>query len=107
MQGLGLRLVSQIEIVEPFDEPPYAFYTENISKNNSGGLAQRKIEAKQVIHYSNTSNPDCASPRDVYTALLSSSRTKDNCLSPIRNPKTAVWYTNTPVGHNTLNKTVK
>ena len=32
--------------------------TENISKNNRGRLEQRKIDAKQVVHHSNTTNPD-------------------------------------------------
>ena len=103
---------SQIEIVEPIDEPPYAVYTENISKNNSGGLAQRKIEAKQVIHHSNTSNPDRCFIRLLMVYIqhcppAAERKTSAFYLSPIQNPKTAVWYTCTPVGHNTLNKTVK
>ena len=50
--------LSQIELVEHTDQPPYLVYTENISKNNRGGLEQRKMEAKQVVHHSNTTNPD-------------------------------------------------
>ena len=30
--------LSQIELVEHTDQPPYLVYTENISKNNRGGL---------------------------------------------------------------------
>ena len=44
---------AQIELVKPADPPPLLLYTENVSKNNSGGLAQRKIAQKQVMHHAN------------------------------------------------------
>ena len=50
--------LSQIELVEHTNQLPYLVCTENISKNNRGGLEQRKIDAKQVVHHSNTTNPD-------------------------------------------------
>ena len=46
----------QIELFEPDDGPAYLVYTENISKNNTGGLAQHKVQPKQVVNHSNTSN---------------------------------------------------
>ncbi len=45
---------SQIEIVESPQQPAYLIYTENIFKNNRGGLAQGKLEAKQVVQHANT-----------------------------------------------------
>ena len=51
-------VMSQIKIVEPTNgSPSYIAYTENVSKNHSGGLAQRKVEPKQVIHHQNMENP--------------------------------------------------
>ena len=38
----------QLELFEPDDGPAYLLYTENASKNNTGGLAQRKVQPKQV-----------------------------------------------------------
>ena len=104
--------LSQIELVEHTDQPPYLVYTENISKNNRGGLEQRKMEAKQVVHHSNTTNPDrcfvTLFKKYVEHCPTSSQRkTSAFYLTPIRNPRTSVWYSTTPVGHNTLNQTVK
>ena len=47
---------SQIELVEPqdSDSTPYLVYYENISKNNTGGIAQRKRDPKLVKHHANT-----------------------------------------------------
>ena len=47
---------SQIELFEPQQSPPYLVYNENYSKNNTGGIAQRKIKPKTVTHHANT-NP--------------------------------------------------
>ena len=104
--------LSQIELVEHTDQPPYLVYMKNISKNNHGGLEQSKIEAQQVVFHSNKTNPDrcfirlfkeyaehCPQPSQWKTLAF--------YLTPIRNPRTSVWYTYTPVGHNTLNQTVK
>ena len=49
--------LSQIEPIEPEGESPYLAYTENFSKNNCGGLAQRRVEAKTVAHHANQDNP--------------------------------------------------
>ena len=84
---------------------------ENFSKNNSGGLAQNKIEAKTVVHHANQDNPTRC-----FVCLFKQYRrrlpeTVDNTspfyLYPLENPKTDTWYLITPVGHNTLSKTVK
>ena len=50
--------ITQFDIVNPTDSgAPYLIYTENTSKNNSGGLTSRKIRAKTVTHHSNLVNP--------------------------------------------------
>ncbi len=103
---------SQIEVVVPQEGPTYLIYTENVSKNNSGGLAQRKFEPKQVVHHSNTDNPDRCFIRLLQLYLehcptLGERKSSAFYLTPIRNPKSNIWYSTTPVGHNTLNQTVK
>ena len=42
----------------PCRATPYLVYTENFSKNNSGGLAQRKVEAKSVAYHADKQNPE-------------------------------------------------
>ena len=46
--------VNQSELIKPTDATPYLVYTENISKNNERGIAQRKLDSKvsqyQKIH---------------------------------------------------------
>ena len=46
----------QIEVIERRGERPYLQYTEDISKNNQGGLIGRKIKPK-VVHHANTESP--------------------------------------------------
>ena len=40
-----------IEIVEQPGQTEHVIYNESSSKNNSGGLKQRKIKPKQVVRY--------------------------------------------------------
>ena len=101
---------TQFKLVEQTDSPSCLVYTENASKNNKGGIAQRKVAPKEVTHYANTDMsqrclvrlfkeycrhcpPDCK-PTAFY-------------LTPLRKPKSTIWFSSTPVGHNTLNNTVK
>lgn len=46
----------KIELFKSEEGSPYLVYTEIFFKNNSGCLAQRKIEAKTVAHYANQDN---------------------------------------------------
>ena len=48
---------NQIELIEPTDATPYLIYMENISKNNKGGIAQRKLDSKVVRHHASIKNP--------------------------------------------------
>ena len=44
--------IDQLDIVKPVTEGrAHVVYTENVAKNNTGGLAQRKLKAKQVVHH--------------------------------------------------------
>lgn len=101
---------SQIVLVTPSDGTPYLTYTENVSKNNRGGMAQRKLEAKRVVHHANISNPARCFVA-LYQAYLKHWPANKTCeafyLTPLKKPKGDVWYSNVPVGHNTLAKTVK
>ena len=47
----------QIEVVEKPGERAYLLYTEEISKNNQGGIKGRKVIPKTVKHYANEGNP--------------------------------------------------
>ena len=104
-------LQSQIVLVEPPGATPYLVYTENFSKNNSGGLAQRKVEAKSVAHHANEQNPERCFVRlfKEYKKRLPQTITDSSpfYLSPLKNPKGITWYSSVAVGHNTLSKTVK
>ncbi len=84
-------------------------YTENYSKNNAGGLAHRKVEPKHVVHHANDANPKRCLVR-LYQAYMSHrpSEAKGDAfyLTPLKKTKGSVWYSKTPIGHNTLNATV-
>ena len=47
---------SQIQVVERPGERPYLQYVGDVSKNNQGGLKDRKNRSKEVIHHSNEEN---------------------------------------------------
>lgn len=106
-----LRL-EQIRLVEPPDgKPAYLVYTENVSKNNPGGLKHRKLNPKVVTHHANTECPERCFVRlfKCYISHRPKENVKDNAfyLTPIKNPKSNVWYTCIPCGHNTLSATVR
>ena len=97
----------QLELFEPDDGPAYLLYTENASKNNTGGLAQRKVQPKQVVHHSNTSNPErCFVQlfKKYCQHCPSVKKTSAFYLTPLKKPKGDIWFGTTPIGHNTLSK---
>ena len=47
----------QIKLVE--NERPYLVYTEDLSKNNPGGIKGRKIKQKVVVHHENEKKSWC------------------------------------------------
>ena len=72
--------------------------TENVSKNNPGGLKHHKVESKVVSHYVDpTGNKDrCfVSLYKLYVSLsppLESSKTNAFYLTPLRKLKGQYWY---------------
>ena len=49
---------SQIQLIEHDGERPYLKYTEDVSKNQPGGIKGRNIKPKVVLHHANTDNTD-------------------------------------------------
>ena len=101
---------SSVKLVEKPGCASCLVYTEAASKNNPGGLKHRKVENKEVTHYSNSERPDrcfvqlykkyCSHrPADVIGDTF--------YLSPLSKPKGVVWYKNQPIGVHTLATTVK
>ena len=101
--------IDQIKLVEPEDGVPHLIYTENVSKNNPGGLQYRKLKPKVVVHHANLNNPSRCFVT-FYKAYISHHPkiVQHNAfyLTPIRNPKSEVWYNSCPVGYRTLANTV-
>ena len=86
-------------------------YAEKVSKNNPGGLKHRKIEQKTVTHYENLLNPlRCfVTLFKLYVSHCPPADERKNkafYLTPLKKLKGQVWYSNVPVGHNTLANTV-
>ena len=87
-------------------------YRENISKNNTGGIKHRKLEPKVVTNYENKENPSrcfiAMYKKYVYHCLPQSER-KTNAfyLTPLKKPKSEIWFSTVSVGHNTLSNTVQ
>ena len=50
---------TQFQLVEPVDgTQPYLLYSENCSKNNTGGLSDCKVKQKRMMHHANKANPE-------------------------------------------------
>ena len=102
--------ITQFEIINPNSPSPSLIYTENVSKNHSGGLAHRKVQPKRVVHHCNISNPERCLVRLYQTYVEHCPKDRKSTafyLTPLKKPKGDIWFMNTPVGHNTLNQTVK
>ena len=66
--------------------------TENGSKNNPGGPNYQKIEPKTVVHYENSSDPDCCFIRLVlqyisHCLMTENRKSKALYLTPLKKPK--------------------
>ena len=96
-------VLSQIQLIEANNEDPCLLCTENISKNNKGGLAQHKLEAKQVVHHANTTKPERCFVQLYKTYLqYCPENGKQKLFILLKKPKDNIWFSSTPVGHSTL-----
>jgi len=103
---------SQIQLFENPGECPYLKYSENLSKNHPGGLKGRKNKQKIVSHHANLSNPERCFVRlyKLYNSRCPPNRPKNAYyLKPIKGAtkEDDIWYTDQPVGHCTLDTTIK
>ncbi len=99
----------QIELVERPGERAYLKYVEDVSKNRAGGIKGRKVKPKVVLHHANVQNPERCFVRlfKRYIQLCPESRPAHAFyLQPAKSPTPTCWYSNNPLGHHTLSKTV-
>ena len=99
----------QIELVEHPGERAFLKYTEDISKNRPGGLKGRKVKPKTVLHHANLENPERCFVRlfKQYVKLCPESQPAHAFyMKPLHQPTPSCWYSNKPLGHYTLSKTV-
>lgn len=100
----------QIEVIENPGKRAYLLYTEDVSKNNQGGLKGRKIIPKSVRHYANEDNPTRCFVRlfKLYNSLCPKNRPADALyLKPLINKKDGCWFAAQALGHNTLSTMVQ
>ena len=84
-------------------------HTEDVSKNNQGGIKGRKSKPKVVVHHENATNPSRCFV-NLYK-LYQSKCPKDRpnqafYLQPLKNPTNDCWFNTVPIGHVTLAGTV-
>ena len=99
----------QIELVETAGQRSFLRYTEDQSKNHQGGLRARKVKHKVVIQHENTEDPKhCFVRLFKRYRQLCPANTPSHAfyLQPSRRPTSSCWYSNRPLGHTTLSKTI-
>ena len=66
------------------------------------------MQPKRVVHHANVQNPQRCLVHIYKKYLQHRPKIEEPALylTPLKKPKDAVWYTKTPIGHNTLAKTV-
>ena len=96
----------QITLHKPVGDLAFLEYTEDCSKNNRGGLKDRKVLPKSVKHYQNTTDPHRCFIRlyELYISKCPSHlKTGAFYLTPLSADR---WYSKNPLGHNPLSKVV-
>ena len=86
-----------IELVEPHDSISYLLYNECGSKNNAGGLKDRKLKNKSVKLFANMENTDrcIVACYKKYMSLRPESPTDVFYLQPLRKLLPNCWYKKT------------
>ena len=100
----------QIVVIEKVGQTSYLQYTEDISKNNPGGLKGWKCTPKIIKHFANVENPYKCFVRifKKYNTLCPSNRPLDDFyLKPLSTLREDCWFSPVAVGHNTLQKMTK
>ncbi|XP_011408935.1 PREDICTED: zinc finger MYM-type protein 2-like [Amphimedon queenslandica] len=98
------------QLVELPDGRCYLEYIEWGSKNNAGGLRDRKNCNKSVKIFPNVENPQRCVIRlyQKYLSLRPENAPSDALyLQPLHKPRPECWYQSKAVGHNSLTATVK
>ena len=97
------------QLVENAGSCPFLKYTEDISKNRTGGLKGRKLKPKVVQHHDNPQNPERCFMRlfKLYQSLLPQERSKNAFyFQPLKIPTADCWFSSKLIGHNALEGTV-
>ena len=101
---------SQVRLFEPPGGRSYLLYQqEDMSKTNQGGIKHMKKSPKEVIQYANQNDPlrcfvwlykeyNRRHPIDRPDSAF--------YLTALKVPKGEVWFSKTPLGHNTLQNTI-
>ncbi len=92
-------------------DPDRYIYTENTSKNRAGGLAQLRLEHKQVPVYASSSDGERCHVRllDLYLSKIPASAKERDvfyCQPLARHTVDGLWYSSQPCGKNSLAKMV-
>ena len=99
----------RIQVIEKPGQRSYLEYVEDMSKNRPGGLKGRKLKPKIVQHHDNPDNPARCFVRlfKLYQSLLPKDRPNSVFyFQPLKTPRPDCWFSNKPIGHNTLDGTV-
>ena len=102
-------LPAQVELMDRPGQRAYLRYTEDISKNNPGGLKGRKHKPKIVTQYENSEDPARCFVRlfRLYQSKCPPSRPKDAFyLRPLKKPTESCWYAPRAIGYHTLESAV-
>lgn len=101
---------SQIVLLEDNDGRRFLRYTEDVSKNNQGGLKHRRIEPKTVDAFEDVGKPESCIVK-LFEKYIAHRPTTPKCstafyLRPLMKPDGEIWYSCQPQGRHQLEKTV-
>lgn len=105
----NLRFIrSQIQLKCDKSGKEYLLYTEDMSKNQQGGLQQRKLTPKQVRAYENSENKSrcIVALYKLYLNKRPPGEIEAFYLRPLVKPKNDIWYRPVAIGKNTISKVV-
>lgn len=102
---------SQLQLMNAKDGKCFLRYTEDVSKNNQGGLKHRKIKPKVVDAYENENDRTrcIVTLFKKYVAHCPPEGSRPDCfyLRPLAKPKGTIWFASQPIGRHKLAKVVE